>query len=164
MEDLYSESDLDMTEVWPSVPPATREAPAAKSGAGAGGCAEDSLPTPLVSPGRADFCGISGSSSNSSSDDDRTSSDSSNSNDSGDLPTLVGRPARDVEVFGELPALQSGRTRSQLRGLTMSASCVDSLLAHAMRTVETKRAVEEEAAEVERTLDSLLEKAPGEGA
>ena len=37
MEDLYSESDLDTTEVWPPVPPATREVPAAVFGAGAGG-------------------------------------------------------------------------------------------------------------------------------
>ena len=37
MEDLDCESDLEMTEVWPPVPPATREAPAAKPGAGAGG-------------------------------------------------------------------------------------------------------------------------------
>ena len=35
VEDLYSESNLDMTEVWRPVPPATREAPAAEPGAGA---------------------------------------------------------------------------------------------------------------------------------
>ena len=37
MEGLYSEYDLDLAEVRPPVPPATREAPAAKSGAGARG-------------------------------------------------------------------------------------------------------------------------------
>ena len=37
VENLYSESDLDMTEVWPPVPPATREMSAAEPGAGAGG-------------------------------------------------------------------------------------------------------------------------------
>ena len=37
MEDFDGKSDLDMTEVWPPVPPATSEAPAAKPGAGAGG-------------------------------------------------------------------------------------------------------------------------------
>ena len=37
MEDLNSESDLDMTKVWPPVPLATREALAVESGAGAGG-------------------------------------------------------------------------------------------------------------------------------
>ena len=40
MEDLdseSSESNLDMTEVWPPVPPATREAPAAEPGAEAEG-------------------------------------------------------------------------------------------------------------------------------
>ena len=68
----------------------------------------------------------------------------------------MGRPARELEVFGELPALQSGRTRSQLWGLTMSASYADDLLAYAMRTVEAKRTVEEEAAEIERAHDSLL--------
>ena len=77
VEDLYIDSDLDMTEVWPLVPPA---------------------------------------------DDSRTSSDSSNSNNSGVHHALVGRPVRDLQVFGELPALQSGRTRSQSLVLTMSAS------------------------------------------
>ena len=67
------------------------------------------------------------------------------------------RPARNLDVFGELPALQSGRTRSQSRGLTLSASYPDALLAYAMRTVESKRTVEEEAAEIERSHDSLLE-------
>ena len=37
MEDLDSESNLDMTEVSPSVLPATREAPLVEPGAGAGG-------------------------------------------------------------------------------------------------------------------------------
>ena len=61
---------------------------------------------------------------------------------------LVGRPARNLEVFGELPALQSGRTRSQSRGLTTSASyvdalLVDALLAYATRAVEAKTTMEE---------------------
>ena len=55
-------------------------------------------------------------------DDSRTSGDSSNSNNSGVLSALVERPVRDLEVFGELPALQSGRTKSQSWVLTMSAS------------------------------------------
>ena len=141
MEDLDSESDLDMTRGCPPVPPATREAPAAEPGAEAGRGAEGNRPTPSVSPGRADFSGINGSSSSSSSDDTHTSSDNSNSNDRGDLPALVGRP-RYLEGFGKLPALQSGRTRSQSWGLTMSASYADVLLTYAMRTVEAKRAVE----------------------
>ena len=37
VQDLDSESDPDMAEVWPRVPPATREAPAAEPGAGVGG-------------------------------------------------------------------------------------------------------------------------------
>ena len=157
MEDLYSDSDLDMTKVWPSAPTATREAPAEESGAGARRVAEGNPPTPSVFPGRADFVGINGSSSSSNSDDSRTSSDSRNSNDNGDLPTLVGRPARNLEVFGELPSLQSGRTRFQSRGLTTSASYADALLAYAMRTVEAKRTEEEKAAEIKRAHDSLLE-------
>ena len=63
---------------------------------------EGSPSTPSVSPGRDGFGGINGSSSSYSNDDSRTRSDSSNSNDSGRLPVLVGRPARDLEVFGEL--------------------------------------------------------------
>ena len=97
------------------------------------------------------------SGSSSSSDDNRTSSDSCNNKDSGDLPALVGRPARDLEVFGELPALPSGRTRSQSRGLTMSPSYADALLAYAMRAVEAKKTMKEKAAEIERAHDSLLE-------
>ena len=120
---------------------------------GAGG----NHPTPSVSPGKADFGGINGSSSSSSSDDSRITSDSSNSNDSGDLPAVVGRPAQDLEVFGELPALQSGHTRFQSRGLTMSASHASALLAYAMRAVEAINTMEQKAAEVERAHDSLLE-------
>ena len=153
MEDLNSESDFDMTEVWPPVPPAARETPAA----GRGGGGEGNPPTPSVSLGRAYFGGINGSSSSSSSDDSRTSSDSSTATTAGDLPALVGRPARDLGVFEVLPALQSGRTRSQSRGLPMSASYADALLAYVMRTVEAKRTMEEEVAEIERAHDSLLE-------
>ena len=125
--------------------------------------AESNPPTPSVSPGRANFgCtnGSNSSSSSSSSDDSRTSSDSSdsrNGNDSGDFPALTRRPARDLEIFGKLPALQSGRTRSQSRGLTMSASYVDVLLVYGMRAVEAKKTIEEKAAEIERAHDSLLE-------
>ena len=119
-EDLDSESDLDMTEVWPPVPPATREASATEPGARTGGVAKGQPPTLSVSPARANFGGTNGSSSSGSSDDNHPSSESSNNNDNGDLPALVERPARDLEVFGQLLALQSGRTRSQSRGLTMS--------------------------------------------
>ena len=81
--------------------PATLEATAAEAGAGAGGECGRHPPTPSVYPGSADFL----SSGSSSSDDCRTSSDSSNSNDSGDIPALVGRPAQDLEHFGELLTL-----------------------------------------------------------
>ena len=70
-ENLDSESDLDMTEVWPPVPPATCEAPAAEPGAGAAGVWK-ATPRHHRSPGMDDFCGINGSSSSSSSDDSRT--------------------------------------------------------------------------------------------
>ena len=94
------------------------------------GGAEGNPPTPSVPPGRADFGGINGN---------RTSSDSSSGNDGGDFPALARRPARDLEAFGELPALQSGHTRSQSRGLAMGASCADDLLAYAMRAMEAGR-------------------------
>ena len=52
VEDLYCESDLDITEAWPSVASATREVPAAGPGARAGGGGvESNPPTPSVSPG-----------------------------------------------------------------------------------------------------------------
>ena len=51
MEDLDGESHLGMTEVYPPVPPVTREAPAAEPGAGDGGGAEGNPPTPSVSLG-----------------------------------------------------------------------------------------------------------------
>ena len=106
VEYLYSEFGLDMTEVWPPVPPAMLKAPTEKHGAGVGGDAEGNPPIPSVSPGRVNFGGINGS-SRSNSDDNCTSSDTSNSNDSGDLSTVVGRSSRDLEVFGEPHALQS---------------------------------------------------------
>ena len=112
------------------------------------GDAEGNPPTPSAPPGRADFGGINGN---------RTSSDSSSGNDGGDFPALARRPARDLEAFGELPALQSGHTRSQSRGLAMGASCADDLLAYAMRAMEAEKPTEEKAAEVERAHDSLLE-------
>ena len=112
------------------------------------GNAEGNPPTPSVPPGRADFGGINGN---------RTSSDSSSGNDGGDFPALARRPARDLEAVGELPALQSGHTRSQSRGLAMGASCADDLLAYAMRAMEAEKPTEEKAAEVERAHDSLLE-------
>ena len=117
------------------------------------GGAEGNPPTPSVPPGRADFGDINGNSSSYSSEDSRTSS----VNDGGDFPALARRPARDLEAFGELPALQSGHTRSQSRGLAMGASCADDLSAYAMRAMEAEKPMEEKAAEVERTHDSLLE-------
>ena len=138
------------------MPPATRETPTTEPGAGAGGRAEGNPPTPSLSPGRTNFGGINGSSSSSSSSDDSCiSSDISNNNESGDFPALVGRPAQDLEGFGELPALRHGRTRSQSRSSTMSAP-YDLLLAYTMRTVEAKRTEEEEAAEIERAHNPLL--------
>ena len=70
----------------------------------------------------------------------------------------MGKPARDLEGFGELPALQSRCTRSQSRGLTMSASYADALLAYAMRAVEAKKTIEKKAAQIKRAHDSLEEK------
>ena len=119
---------------------------------GSGGV-EGNPPTPSVPPGRADFGGINGNSSSYSSEDIRTTS----GNDGGDFPALARRPAPDLEAFGELPALQSGHTRSQSRGLAMGASCADDLLAYAMRAMEAEKPMEEKAAEVERAHDSLLE-------
>ena len=121
------------------------------------GGAEGNPPTPSPPPGRADFGGINGNSSSYSNEDNRTSSDSSSGNDDGDFPALARRPARDLEAFGELPALQRGHTRSQSRGLAMGASCADDLLAYAMRAMEAEKPTEEKVAEVERAHDSLLE-------
>ena len=121
------------------------------------GGAEGNPPTPSPHPGRADFGGTNGNSSSYSSEDSRTSNDSSSGNGDGDFPALARRPARDLEAFGELPALQSGHTRSQSRGLAMGAACADDLLAYAMRAMEAEKPTEEKAAEVERAHDSLLE-------
>ena len=146
-----------MTEVWPSVPPATRVATATEPGVEAREGAEGKPPTLSVSPGTIGFGVINGSSSSSNSDHSRTSSNSSSINDSGDLPALVERPAWDLEVSSELPTLYRGRTRSPSRGLTMNASCVDALVTYVMRTVEAKGTMEEEIEETERVDDSLLE-------
>ena len=50
LEDLNSESDLDMTEVWPPVPPAARETPAAEPEAWAGGRGQKATPRRYRSP------------------------------------------------------------------------------------------------------------------
>ena len=94
MDALYSDSDLDMMGLGPPVPPATRNEPAAEPGAGARGRVEGNRPTPSVTLEMANFGDTNGSSissSNSSSDDSSISSD--------DLSTLVGRSARDLDVF-----------------------------------------------------------------
>ena len=134
MEDFDLESNLDMTEVWPPVLPHAQNAIGTTRSRGRGGGAKSTPPTPSVSPRKTNFGGIDGSIGSSSSNDRHTSSDNSKRNDTGDLPALVWRPTRDLEVFSKLPALQSGRTRSQWRGLTMTASYADALLAYAMRT------------------------------
>ena len=139
----------------PAVSPGREDASGKICSRGHGG-AEGNPPTPSVPPGRADFGGINGNSSSYSSEDSRTSSDSSSGNDGGDFPALARRPARDLEAFGEIPALQSGHTRSQSRGLAMGASCADDLSAYAMRAMEAEKPMEK-AAEVERAHDSLLE-------
>ena len=144
----------------PAVPPGRGGASGKICSRGHGG-AEGNPPTPLVPPGRADFGGINGNSSSYSSEDGRTSSDSSSGNDGGGFPALARRPARDLEAFGELPALQSGHTRSQSRGLAVGASCADALSANAMRAMEAEKPMEEKAAEVERAHDSLLEEQLG---
>ena len=123
---------------------------------GSRGGAEGNPPTRSVYLGRANFGDIDGSSRSSRSDDSRTSNASSNSSDSAGLPALVEKSAGGLEVFGELPALQSGRTRSQLRGLAMSSSCADALLTYAIRTVKAERTLEVEAVDIKRAHGSLV--------
>ena len=135
--------DADGNPSPPAVSPGRGGASGKICSRGHGG-AEGNPPTPSAPPGRADFGGINGN---------RTSS----GNDFGDFPALARRSARDLEAFGELPALQSGHTRSQSRGLAMGASCADDLLAYAMRAMEAENPTEEKAAEVKRAHDSLLE-------
>ena len=151
MADLDSESDLDMTGVGP-VLPATRKAPAAEAGAETGGVAEGSPPAPSAPSRRAEIGGVNDSSNSSSnsnssnSKDDRTSRRGNDSNashtsncsgstsgsvSSGDISALTGTEARRLQYFGKPPELQSGRTRSQSRGWTLSESCTDTLQAYA---------------------------------
>ena len=55
VEYLYSEFGLDMTEVWPPVPPATLKAPAAEHGAGAEGGADGNPPDTIGLPREGQF-------------------------------------------------------------------------------------------------------------
>ena len=152
MEDLDSESDLDMTGVGP-VLPANRKAPAAEAGAETGEVAKGSPPAPSAPSRRAKIGGVNDSSNSSSSSnssnssnskDDRTSRRGNDSNashtsncsgstsgsvSSGDISALTGTEARRLQYFGKPPELQSGRTRSQSRGWTLSESCTDTLQA-----------------------------------
>ena len=167
---LDSESDLDTTGVGP-VLPATRKAPAVEAGAGTGGVEEGKSPAPSSPSKRAEIGSINDSSNSSSSSDssnskddstDKRGSDSnashtsngssstSGSVSSGDIPSLTGAEARHLQHFGKPPELQSGRTRSQSRGWTLSESCTDALLAYAK--TEAK-----EAEETEQAHDLLLE-------
>ena len=160
--DLDGESDLDMTGVGP-VLPATRKAPAAEVG-GIGGVAEGNPPAPSALSRRAGIGSVNDSSNSSSSSDgsrfkddstskrgsdsnaNHTSNGSSNTSDSvssGDIPALTGTEARRQQLLGKPPQLQSGHTRPQSRGWTLSESCTDALLAYARNEAkedeETKR-------------------------
>ena len=99
MEDLFSESNFCMTEMWPPVPPVTREALTAEPGAGGGGGCGRQSPDVIGFPQEVQFGGIDGSSSSSSSDDSCTSNDRSNSNDGGDLPAACGETCAEHEGF-----------------------------------------------------------------
>ena len=169
---MDSESDIDMTEVGP-VLPARRKAqgPVAEAGAGTGGVAEGNPSAPSAPSRRAELGSVNVASNSNS------SSDSSNSNDdsiskrgsdinashtsngssstsvivsSGDISALTGTEARRLQHFDKPPKLQSGRTRPQSRGWTLSESCTDALLAYA-------RTEGKYAGETERVYDLLLE-------
>ena len=151
--DLDSESDLDMTGVG-SVLPATRKTSAAEAGAGTGEVTEEgNLPAPSAPSRGAEISSVNDSSISSSSSDrsnskndslsrrgsDSIASHTSNGRNStsgsvsnGDMPALTGTEARRLQHFGKHPELQSGRTRSQSRGWTLSESRTDALLAYGM--------------------------------
>ena len=165
MADLDSESDLEMTGVG-RVLPTPRRAPAAVARVGARGVAEDNSPAPSAPSRMAEIGTVNDSSSSDSSNskDNSTSlrgsdinathtSNGSNSTSgrvrNGDIPALTGTEARRLQHFGKSPELQSGHTRSQSRGWTLSESCTDALLAYA-------RTEAKEAEETERVHDLLL--------
>ena len=159
--DLDSESDLGMTGVGPALS-ATRKAPAAEARAGTGGVAEGNPPVPLAPSRRAEISSVNDSSDSKDNSTSRRSSDSnashtsngssstSGSVSSGDIPALTGTEARRLQYFGKPLELQSGRTRSPLRGWTLSESSTDTLLSYAKTDVK-------EAEETERIHDLLLE-------
>ena len=138
--DLDSESDLDMTGMRP-VLPATRKAPAAEAGTGTGGVVEGNPPAPSAPSRRAEISSVDDSSNSKDNSASRRGSDSNTSHTSngsnstsvsvsnGDIPALTGTEARCLQHFGKPSELQSGRTRSQSRGLTLSEPCTDELLA-----------------------------------
>ena len=179
MADLDSNSELDMMGVGP-VLPATRMTPAEEVGAGTGGVAEGNPPAPSAPSRRNETGSVNGSSNSSSSSDSSNSKDDSTSRrgsdsstshtsngssashtsngssstsgsvSSGDIPALTGTEARRLQHLGDLPELQSRRTRSQPRGWTLSECCTHALLAYARTKVK-------EAEETELVHDLLLE-------
>ena len=165
VEDLDSESDLGMTGVGP-VLPATRKAPVVEAGAGTGGVVEGNSPALSTPSRRAKIGSVNDSSNSMDNSTSRRGSDSSTSHtsngssrtsgsgSSGDIPALTGTEARRLQHFGKPPELQSGRTRSQPRGWTLSESFTDALLAYA-------RTEAKEAEETERAHDLLLEERLG---
>ena len=140
--DLDSESGLNMTGVGP-VLPATRKAPAAEAGPGTKGVGEGNPPAPSPPSRRAEIGSVNDSSNSKDNSTSRRSSDSnashtsngsrciSGSVSSADIPALTVTEVRRLQHFGKPPELQSGRTRSQPRGWTLSESCTDDLLAYA---------------------------------
>ena len=128
MEDLFSESNFCMTEMWPPVPPVTREALTAEPGAGGGGGAGGNPPTSSVSPRRSNVGVLTVAVAAAAAMTAAPAMTAATATTAGTFPRLVGRPARNMKVFGELTALQSGRMRSQSWSLTMSRFCADALL------------------------------------
>ena len=157
VESLYNEYDLDnMTEVRPPVPPATCETPAAEPRAGAGWGLRKANPrhhqSPPEGPTSIASTAVVAAAAATIAAPEVTAATLMTV---GIFPGLWG-DLRGTWRFLASSPLQSGRTKSQPRGLTKSASYADALLAYAFRTVEVKRTVDKEAAEIERAHDALL--------
>ena len=151
MKGLDRQTDPDMMEVWPPVLPETYEAPAAETGAS--GVRKATPRHHRFPPGEPiSMASTAAVAAAVTAAEEATTA----------APAVA---AATATIAGTFPRLWGGLHENWRFSVSsplckadarVSASYADDLLAYAMRTVEAKRTVEEEAAEIERAHDSLL--------
>ena len=156
MEDLDSKSHPDMTEVWPPVPPATREAPVAEPGAGAEGVRKAipryhrSFPVGPISV--ASTAAVAAAAATAAA----PAVTAAIATTAGTFPAC-GETRAGTGGFRRAPCTAKRTHEVPVAGLDHERVLRGCPAGVCIRTVEAKRTVEEEVMEIERAHDSLLE-------